>query len=316
MWQCAVHLYGVPPQPQAASRGWWREWIPIVSGVPQGSVLGPLLFILYTSETFELVKNRLYADADDSTLKPANRPAVADSLNSDLAKIQEWWITGAWCWILIKLRLLWLVDPGLWTLPRVTWSCLGFPFALVPTSIFLAWSLTAGSPSKTMCAVLSLVSLKELAFWGWWSVSLWTPLCCFVATMHLFSQSLSTYCSSVLGSATECHLQLLERQVYSVARLCPDQTFSSLCHRRHVAALCMLYKVNSNSNHCLFSELPSASVRVRHSKLRLQLTLEFEVSRCRTSQFARCFLAAQTHVRNDLPSLCLTPERQMRLREQ
>ena len=58
------------------------EWIPTVSGVPQGSVLGPLLFILYTSEMFELVENRLYAYADDSTLlavvrKTANRPAVA-----------------------------------------------------------------------------------------------------------------------------------------------------------------------------------------------------------------------------------------------
>ena len=41
------------------------EWIPIVSGVTQGSVLGPLLFILYISEIFELVVNRLYAYADD-----------------------------------------------------------------------------------------------------------------------------------------------------------------------------------------------------------------------------------------------------------
>ena len=49
---------------------------------------------------------------------------------------------------------------------------------------------------------------------------------------------------------------LLERQVYSVARLCPDQIFLALCHRRLVAALCMLYKVNSNSNHCLFCEIP------------------------------------------------------------
>ena len=44
------------------------EWILIASGVSQGSVLGPLLFILYTSEMFELVENRLYAYADDSTL--------------------------------------------------------------------------------------------------------------------------------------------------------------------------------------------------------------------------------------------------------
>ena len=71
--------------------------------------------------------------------------------------------------------------------------------------------------------------------------------------------------------------------MYSVGRLCPDQTFLSLCHRRHAAALCMLYKVNSNSNHCLFSELPTASVRVRHTELQLQAAahpLELEVSRC------------------------------------
>ena len=58
------------------------EWMPIISGVPQGSVLGALMFILYTSEMCDLVANRLFAYADDSTLlavvrKPADRPAVA-----------------------------------------------------------------------------------------------------------------------------------------------------------------------------------------------------------------------------------------------
>ena len=71
------------------------EWIPIISGMPQGSVFGPLLFILYTSKMFELVENRLFAYADYSTLlavilKPADRPAIAVSLNRDLARIQEW----------------------------------------------------------------------------------------------------------------------------------------------------------------------------------------------------------------------------------
>ena len=59
--------------------------------------------------------------------------------------------------------------------------------------------------------------------------------------------------------------------MYSVAKLFLDHTFLSFGHPSHVAALCMVYKVNSNSNHCLFSELPSASVRDRHTKLRLHL---------------------------------------------
>ena len=75
------------------------EWIPIISGVPQGSVLGPLLFIPYTSEMFELVENRLFAYSDNSTLlaivlKPADR-RVAGALNRDLASIHGGAITGA-----------------------------------------------------------------------------------------------------------------------------------------------------------------------------------------------------------------------------
>ena len=87
------------------------------------------------------------------------------------------------------------------------------------------------------------------------------------------------YCSAVWGSAAECHLQLLERQVYSMTRRCPDQSFLPLCHRRRVAGLSILYKVNSNSNHCLFSELPSASIKVWHTRAAAAAhPLEFEVS--------------------------------------
>ena len=62
------------------------EWNPIISGVPQGTVLGPLLFILYTSEIFEQVENRLFPYADDSTLlavvfKPVDIPAFAASID-------------------------------------------------------------------------------------------------------------------------------------------------------------------------------------------------------------------------------------------
>ena len=94
-------------------------WIPIVSGVPQGTVLGPLLFVLYTCEMFELLENKPYANADNSTLlplvsKPADRPDVAASLNRDLARIQDW--CNHWCMILNPNKAMALVVSGLMVL--------------------------------------------------------------------------------------------------------------------------------------------------------------------------------------------------------
>ena len=50
------------------------EWITIISGMPLGSVSGPLLFIVYTSEMFELVENSLFAYSDDTMWHTRTRP--------------------------------------------------------------------------------------------------------------------------------------------------------------------------------------------------------------------------------------------------
>ena len=67
----------------------------LVNVVPQGSVLGPLLFLLYTSELFSILENTLIGYADDSTLmavvpSPGARVMVAESLNRDLVRVNAW----------------------------------------------------------------------------------------------------------------------------------------------------------------------------------------------------------------------------------
>ena len=67
----------------------------VVSGVPQGSILGPLLFLLYTPEFFSILENKLIGYADDSILvavvsSPDVRVAVSESLNRDFSRISEW----------------------------------------------------------------------------------------------------------------------------------------------------------------------------------------------------------------------------------
>ena len=79
------------------------EWVPIVSGVPQGSVLGLILIFLYPSEIFEREQTIMSMKMTphywpiDLLLQPPR----------DLPMIQEW--CNHWCIILNPTKLKALV---------------------------------------------------------------------------------------------------------------------------------------------------------------------------------------------------------------
>ena len=63
----------------------------VTSGVPQGTVLGPLLFLIYIDDLPDRVKSQIRLFADDSYLyRTINNPQDTVQLQQDLDELTKW----------------------------------------------------------------------------------------------------------------------------------------------------------------------------------------------------------------------------------
>ena len=72
--------------------GHYSEWLPVLSGVPQGSILGPLMFILYIDDLHSLVQStslKIYADDVALYAAVSSRQDCVD-LQGDLSRVHDW----------------------------------------------------------------------------------------------------------------------------------------------------------------------------------------------------------------------------------
>ena len=73
--------------------GHMSDYCPIICGVLQGSILGPLLFLVYINDLLACPLYsvpRMYADDTSLTLSSNDPVDLQSKLNSDLAEIQIW----------------------------------------------------------------------------------------------------------------------------------------------------------------------------------------------------------------------------------
>ena len=87
----------------------------MASGIPQGSVLGPLLFLLYVNDIPEVVHCTLKMFADDTKLySSVTTPSDVSRLQSDLESLANWSATWQLPFNGAKCRVLHLgrINPG------------------------------------------------------------------------------------------------------------------------------------------------------------------------------------------------------------
>ena len=228
--------------------GFTSPSVPITAGVPQGSVLGPLLFLIYIDDLASHLENDLHLFADDSTLhivikNPGLREICAESLQRDLYAIEKW--ASNWCITfnaskteeMIISRKRTQNHPPLFFMNRQLKPAQNITLLGVIITNTLTWT--------PYIACLAKKAAKRLYILGRTRNLL--PLHARIIVYKAYVRPLMEYASPIWSGAGTTALRLLDRLQRKALRLLKIDDPSTagifpLEHRRNVASLCTFYR--------------------------------------------------------------------------
>ena len=243
----------------------------IVSGLPKGSALGSLLFLLYTSELFSILKKKLIGYADESTLiavlpSPGVRVTVPESLSRDLV-VSEWCDLRGMKLNASKTKII-IVSRSRTIHPQS--PALTFGGTVLKQSddlVTLGVTFVSKMKFEKHLRAVSRAASQRLGIlrksWQVFHDRLLLGRC-----FKGFALPVLEYCSTVWCQAAYTHLKLLDRVVSGDSFLTGVIFECDHAHRRSVAVLSMLYKIKCNPMHPLYGALPCRMYRcVLHAAL-------------------------------------------------
>ena len=281
------------------------------AGVPQGSILGPTLFLLYINDLPDCLVSKLVMYADDTTLFNSNerlakntqqRQQLCDVLNEDLRRVSEWganWLVSfnpSKTQSILHSRLKGDDDHSIKMSDNRIREQDSISFLGLAVTKDLSWKPYIQSISKQ--AAQRIGSLYRASSY------LPPQTVCYLYKSTI--RPLMEYCCHLWAGAPQTHLNLLERVEKRVKNLMGEKLASKLqplSVRRDVASLSLFYRYYFGRSSSAVNEcVPKPKIFSRSTRRANALTCyNVSLERARTVSRSKSFFVRTAQLWNQLP---------------
>ena len=285
----------------------------INSGVPQGSILGPILFLIFINDLPDSVLSSLAIFADDTSLyscierkpSPSDQAEIARSLQLDLDSTTQWGSRWLVTFNATKTKLLSISKRRSVDHPQICMS--GNPLPESSSVKLLGLTLTSDLSWGQYIQSIAKIAARKVG-----SLYRARSYLSQAAILHIYKSLVRPcmeYCCHLWAGAPSTSLNLLDRIQRRVVNIVgPDLSakLDNLSHRRDVASLSLFYKYfNGRCSSELSSLVPPLKVFHRQTRFASNAhpyTVSVPVSN--RSFYSQSFFPRTANLWNSLPSSC------------